>query len=362
MKLFILYTSYILVFIISAEVASFYLLKKLDQNDPINIYFDNLHQSQRLILAGLKTPRYIAVSNLNYIPAPGYTSHGVVQHNEHGYSGDLISLKKTQNCLRILFLGGSTTYGMGVKYPNETYPAIVQKLLQQNLGDSIKIECINAGVEGCVSSDELNYYLHKFRHYKPDLVVINSGGNDATNNESSNDFSPDYWISRPIAQYQIDEFRGGVPKWLFRSFTFSYLYDRIVIKDNIGFLRTKDTSSFSNWYQHDQDNLVVSPFELNLSTLVSTCIYDSAKVLLVPFLINKHSEYAKQDKRYVSQVEINNIVMSKMAKQSSSVFYLPMNVSDFYPFFIDDCHLTANGEQLKANLVANKILSIYNHP
>jgi hypothetical protein len=65
---------------------------------------------------------------LGYVPYPGYKNHGIVQHNEDSYRGNKVPLQKGKK-IRVLCLGGSTTYGHGVAYPHETFPAQLEILL-----------------------------------------------------------------------------------------------------------------------------------------------------------------------------------------------------------------------------------------
>ena len=67
-------------------------------------------------------PRYLTLPYLGYIPYPQYKSHGVEQHNCDGYRGSRIPLSRNKK-LRVLCLGGSTTYGLGVDSPSQTFPA-----------------------------------------------------------------------------------------------------------------------------------------------------------------------------------------------------------------------------------------------
>ena len=74
----------------------------------------------RAALAGELLPeavfqRSIPQPYLLYSPAPGHRgSTGEVDHNMQGYRGWPVQLAKTPGIIRILCLGGSTTYGWGV--------------------------------------------------------------------------------------------------------------------------------------------------------------------------------------------------------------------------------------------------------
>jgi lysophospholipase L1-like esterase len=77
-------------------------------------------------------------------------------------------------------MGGSTTYGEGSAKANETYPAYLETLLANDLPTGWKgIEVINAGIPYGTTAEILTQYQFKFHYYRPDLVILNPGGNDA---------------------------------------------------------------------------------------------------------------------------------------------------------------------------------------
>ncbi len=81
----------------------------------------------------------------------------------------------TEDKTTILFLGDSITAGYGVKR-EESYPQRLAELLRKS-GRSIEV--INGAESGSLSSSvdsRLKFYLKRF---KPDVVLIASGGNDA---------------------------------------------------------------------------------------------------------------------------------------------------------------------------------------
>lgn len=100
---------------------------------------------------------------------------GVNSINSLGFRGPEISLKKTKDVIRILAIGGSTTYGAGVNN-DQTWPAILQKQLNNTL--NIQVEVINAGVCGYLSDHHLFRIKNEFTQLKPDLFIIMMGIND----------------------------------------------------------------------------------------------------------------------------------------------------------------------------------------
>ncbi len=134
----------------------------------------------------------VSQAYLLYIPAPGFSSHGIVQHNEQGYRGDAVPFARQANSFRVLFMGGSTTYGEAVENPQDSYPARFGQRMQADPAFAgRRIEIINAGVRWGTTAEILTHYLLKFRYYQPDVVVINPGGNDPSS-YATPPYHPDY--------------------------------------------------------------------------------------------------------------------------------------------------------------------------
>lgn len=85
---------------------------------------------------------------------------------------------------RILAIGESTTFGLGVD-PEESYPAVLGKLLGERTGK--KVAVYNTGVPGQTSVSILRNLQQQLWKYRPDLVICLFGINDS--NEALNDLS-----------------------------------------------------------------------------------------------------------------------------------------------------------------------------
>lgn len=89
-----------------------------------------------------------------------------------------IPYKKEKNELRILFLGDSWTYGMGLKN-EQTYAHRLQEILQQKYPHR-KITSINAGCFAYCLAQSLIYLKHRGYRYEPDIVVVKNSFNRRT--------------------------------------------------------------------------------------------------------------------------------------------------------------------------------------
>ena len=178
--------------IIAVELSSLFVLKA--------VLPDSLLVTSR-VLKGDKTihtqfQNSIGQSFLHYIPAPNFSIGKDYQHNAQGYRGKAVPFDKEPGTYRILFLGGSTTYGWAVKDSEKTWPALAGKLLNENLPRGInKVEVINGGLPWGTSAELFTHYHFKYHYYRPDMVVINSGCNDA-GEMAAQFYHPDYSHTR----------------------------------------------------------------------------------------------------------------------------------------------------------------------
>jgi len=99
--------------------------------------------------------------------------------NKYGFiSTPEISIKKPENTIRVVFLGGSSTAGTGRNLANEdTWPFIVTEILKKNLKGK-KIEFINASLGGYTTFESFGRLWSRVRFFSPDIIVVCHGWNE----------------------------------------------------------------------------------------------------------------------------------------------------------------------------------------
>jgi acyl-CoA thioesterase-1 len=80
---------------------------------------------------------------------------------------------------RVVFLGDSITFGLGLESRQQAWPAIIASDLA---AAGVPIEAINAGLSGDTTAGGLAR-LPELLAWKPDVLVVALGGNDATHGE-----------------------------------------------------------------------------------------------------------------------------------------------------------------------------------
>lgn len=313
-------------------------------------------ERMRLTMLGLEknSPalhRMIGQPYLQVVPMPGYSNNLGIQHNQQGYRGEAVPVRRRPGYVRILCLGGSTTYGWKVWGADETYPAQLKALLEQELPPGVKgVEMINAGVPTGCCAEVLTHYHFKFHYYQPDLVIINTGGNDASAMDSLT-YQPDYshWRRQLNNVYQLPPQSRWMAHsrvltvlilWLFRSEYISgqsYLWPLGHTPDVV-------------WFPDPAVRPVAErdvAFTHHLNSVLDEIARDGHRVLLVPFRATKL--HASEVSRTTDAEVARNEQRLRRVAAERKILVAPFPESCIAPASWEDyCHLNAAGCREKA--------------
>lgn len=132
--------------------------------------------------------------NLKYAFPPGDGYHApspILPHTVHPpflYRGKKFSKKKDPGTVRIITLGGSTTYGFCVE-TEDTYPFQLEKILNEK---GYRVEVINGAVTGYTTMHSLVNYMLNLVYLEPDIIYIYHGINDVAIGDNPETFKTDY--------------------------------------------------------------------------------------------------------------------------------------------------------------------------
>lgn len=101
--------------------------------------------------------------------------------NAAGFRGPQVNLEKKEGVFRIICLGDSITFGYGLNY-TQSYPKLLEDLLNKSTFSLIRYEVINAGVPGYTALQGIRFYKSRFRKYDADMLIVFFGSNDFDNN------------------------------------------------------------------------------------------------------------------------------------------------------------------------------------
>jgi lysophospholipase L1-like esterase len=292
---------------------------------------------------------------LLYIPSPNFHNETGLSHNAHGYRGKALPQARRPRVARILFLGGSTTYGWGVPDSEQTHPAHIERLLNaQPPAGFDSVEVINAGIPWGTTAEMLTHYHFKFHFYHPDLVVLNPGGNDAQgliapyyHPDSSN------WRQPLIpAQPAAPRARRLLQSRLVALFLVPILYDPY---PDSKFVNYDGRPPLAPWYDRATPNPERAvpnvprdeiAFSHNMNALVDEIQKDGHTILLVPFRLHPKAPYGDGMKAAIALEE--EILTDLGRSRGIAVAPFPASVVSDSNWLDTCCHLTGAGNLEKA--------------
>lgn len=256
-------------------------------------------------------------NNLFYILSPN-KEYNI---NSDRYRGKRLTVEKKQDTYRILVLGDSTAFGVGVHY-KQTFGEILVQLIKNNSGK--KAECINTGVPSYTSLQGLRLFDKKFKKYEPDLILTYFGNNDA-------------WSILPRSDKELKI----LPRAMIKSYgiltrlkTFNYL--QYLYINRIGkFVKLKQRVNKRD-------------FEKNLLRIKEIGEYFGARTYFITAtILNDEPKLAKYIKRNMH------------IKSEYSIDLVQGFLDGGYALeelFLDDCHPSAKGHLIIAKIIYDRLI------
>ena len=313
-----------------------------------------------------------------WVNTPNYVNQrGIQETNNLGYRNkDDFDLFHEPDTLRILALGGSTTWGYLLDKPEYAWPSQLQNILNNKLVSNIsykRVQVINGGLNYGTSAELLLHYLFRDRYLTPDIVIIHTGGNDIAPLLYHN-YKPDYSDFRPGWNSPVHRLRKG-ETFLIKHSNIIKLFYAFWLGDSVALpyvnKQAKSLKLTEDYYVQNAIKNVPVGFERNLDLLLRNIIADGAVPVLFPFVLSsdrifnnlepeaaKRADYTKKIRKASAiALEKNKEVMIKLSeKYQVPLFDLPVD-RIAVEYFLDHCHLSKEGENLKATFLARNIRS-----
>tara|TARA_B100000575_G_C23135522_1_gene659592 strand:- start:1391 stop:2512 length:1122 start_codon:yes stop_codon:yes gene_type:complete len=329
----------------------------------------NGHYAVNELLKQANSPQFIPLDSsksilphpyLLYVNNPNYFEKGLKKHNKYGYRNKDFMLAKEPNKYRVLALGGSTTYGFGNPNTFETWVSVLEQKI--NL-EGKKIEIINAGLNYGTSAEILASYIFRHKYLNPDLIIYHGGGNDISPvffPNYSNEYTHFRSKGNTIALRQSDK--------LLLSFNFFKLIYCYNLK-NINSVYKPQPFSFSNLdpvavKQRIENDNNYDGFRRNIASLIKYAKINSSKIVLAGFLLpsenqikNSRPDLKNLSKELIYATKKNNDILKNLAEDNQIKYFDFSNYNFSDSLFIDNCHLNAKGERLKAEAIYKNIIT-----
>ncbi len=311
--------------------------------------------------------RFVPDPVLSYRLKPGYEfhspdGHGVTRHNAQGFRADAPFPQKTPETLRIICLGGSTTYGVSVVDNASTYPAVLDRLLNGDLPPDgwDRVEVFNLGVGGYTSREVLLTLREHGLPLAPDVVLIQCAVNDVTPRFYPN-FDPQYrHFRKPLRPLNT----GFLARLAFRS--------RLVLLTGwkLGLIQPLTLQART---QHPmptvaeaENNLARNgpdAFRNNLAEAIALARDSGAQVWLLteahlfgPAFSAPDEEARRMDDLYRRGLGEHNAVVRDLARNLGvGLVDLEERMPPSLRYFSDPVHMTEAGNLVKARIIAESI-------
>ncbi|HWS52664.1 MAG TPA: GDSL-type esterase/lipase family protein [Pyrinomonadaceae bacterium] len=264
---FLLRLSYVVLILFCVEAAcvlAFYIKNGRWTFDDQREYLSRLYEPHPYLVAAPRPGARVAFRGISYT------------HNARGLRGPEVGPKSER--LRVVAVGGSTTYGAGVTDGRE-WPARLGELLGP------RYEVLNFGMLGHSTAEHLALLSLVVPEYRPDLLVIHAGYNDMRNMHVRGlaaDYS-DYHAPSLYASFNLcadgpaQKFASGrVAVWALR---------RAGLYPECAFSRPVPPADDSP----EAEARALGLYRRNLETLVTIAAGQGLKPVLVPQLLDREN-------------------------------------------------------------------------
>jgi len=275
--------------------------------------------------------------------------------NQYGFKGPEITIPKPTNVFRILAIGDSCTWGPYNDY--YSYPRVLERELNNKIESKIKIEVVNAGVQG-YNFERVIKRANEFITVEPNLITIYLGWNrtigraDAKKNQY---FYRNLGLYRIFYHFVINRNDTGLKE--------NYQENTFYNKDDPSLTSYVDYSF--KYDIQDLDSLVriIKKKDKNIKVVLITLaglfdirakpngrslkiafpVASSNNLFLYPLLIRKYNEELKK------YAQINNIDLIDF-EEYALLNFIPREL-----YFQDSVHLSVKGYLEMGKFLSNKL-------
>lgn len=195
-------------------------------------------------------------------------------HNSQGYRGEEFPKTKSKGKIRIVTVGGSTTYGVGVNN-EETWP----HKLAESLGQGYEV--LNLGVPGYTTAENLIQTGLHLSEFDADIAIYFVGLNDMRN-FNIHDLQSDYSDYHAPSLYSALGLCGTE-----NVASLASLRMTLIMLQKFGLVEKCPNQSIRITQNHHTgtDSRALALYERNLNSIVAICESQDVKVIFVPHVL-----------------------------------------------------------------------------
>lgn len=284
----------------------------------------------------------------------------------NGYRGEGFPIRKPNNEIRIVIMGGSQVFNAGAPL-KEDWPHQIEQILHRHGHENVRV--INAGVPGHRTPDSIGRLLSEIHFFDPDYILLCQGWNDI---KYFHNVSPNNSLLRITKPLAVSTYRK--PSAVRNLFEKSQLYLRSATllerssREALGVEGRKPVGQYSNTFSR----WGLTQYKLNLETFVDLSRNIGAKPILLtqPRLVvqnnsdkdRKRIQYdyvlLNHDALYQTFEEVDTILMDVARQKDAHYFDLARLVKGQSDLFVTTVHLSGLGGQSVARATANYLESL----
>ena len=281
-----------------------------------------------------------------------------VHINSMGLRGDEIK-QENKDHLRIIMIGGSTTFGSKATSDENTIPSQLNILLQSKFNENIEV--INAGIGGASSFSEIELIEKKLLKLNPDIIIVYDGWNELMNpiieNPTKNEWKRDTQIL--LADIESSFYIPRAIEKISHKIN-SMIYLEIFGKQSVPYVEdteemfTKKAKLWSERWSKECKKLSLENIEVH--------------IFLQPILGTGDKNYSKYELKLIQDESLPNLYqyydllrneLPNMDKECNSV----NDISDVFdnlndPIYFDLGHTGDLGNKIVAKKIYEKILPV----
>lgn len=383
-NLFLALASVVLTFVF-VELAANYYLWNIATEEQFNYYasvnqFKDRYGQDYLVTTdgeeGGGRSKFAPHPYLGYVGVPNwYREEKGDLHNSFGFRGEEVTREKPDGVYRIIAMGSSTTYGTSVRY-DESYPYVLQQYLNTNGYGNVEV--LNMGVPAYTSYESLMNLQFRALDFEPDLIIVYQGSNDI---HARLIWPPEAYVSDNTG------FRAPQVQNVKMPEIWEYSTLLRIIGIELGQIESHSSLEWTNWqraetvvgdeyrsqYNNDTypsgifeefsitDVLDANPptyFERNTRNMISIAQNDDIDMMFVTYAVGQKINWANVNSpAYARGLDEHNEITRQIAEETASYLF---DLAPIFPggnkMFSDGRHMTAEGNQLRAQLIGDYII------
>ena len=167
-----------------ANLAILWVLRRATGTEGLTLSFYFLMVNGTLLLLGAIVFVFVLMRSDRYL----FSADRLAEEEAYfrkGASDRVIEEARARHALqaepgvhRILFLGGSQTWGAGAQRDEDVFVRVVETMLNEADADRRRYECVNGGVSATKLVHQLRQLQEVWSGFQPELVVFNVSSND----------------------------------------------------------------------------------------------------------------------------------------------------------------------------------------